>query len=119
MNGGTDPGSPISYEVLAAGTAVHDREGKRIGAVQKVLAVEEEDVFDGLVIDTDSGTRFIDAPEVGHIAEHRVDLNLSALEVAQLPRHEESGPTYDARLPSGRLQDLWRRFTLRRLWRRD
>ena len=119
MNDGSDPGLPIAYEALEAGTAVHDREGKRIGAVKKVLAVEEEDVFDGLVIETDSGTRFIDAPEVAHIAERRVDLTLSALEVAQRPRHEESAPSYDARVPAGRLQDLWRRFTLRRLWRRD
>jgi hypothetical protein len=119
MNGQSDPDRPIAYEALAAGTAVHDREGKRIGAVKKVLAVEEEDVFDGLVIETDSGTRFIEAPQIAHIAEHRVDLNLSALEVAQRPRHEESGPVYEARVSSGRLQDLWRRFTLRRLWRRD
>jgi hypothetical protein len=119
MNGQSDPGRPIAYEALAVGTAVHDREGKRIGAVVKVLAVEEEDIFDGLVIETDSGTRFIDAPEIAHIAERRVDLALSAPEVAQRPRHEESGPTYDARVPSGRFQDLWRRFTLRRLWRRD
>ena len=119
MNAQSDPGRPIAYQALAVGTAVHDREGERVGAVQKVLAVEEEDVFDGLVIETDSGTRFIDAPEVAHIAEHRVDLTLSALEVAQRPHHEESGAVYDARVPSGRLQDLWRRFTLRRLWRKD
>ena len=115
----SDPGDPIAYEALGSGTAVYDREGKRIGAVRKVLAVEEEDVFDGLVIDTDSGTRFIDAPYVTQIAEHRVDLNLTAIEVAQQPRHEESPPVYDARVPSGRLQDFWRRFTLRRLWRRE
>jgi hypothetical protein len=88
-----------------------------VGTVKKILAVEEEDIFDGLVIETPNGTRFIDAPEVARIAEHRVDLTLTALEIAQRPRHEESGPTYEARLPSGRMQDLWRRFTLRRLWR--
>src|SRR5437868_14906708 len=88
MNGQTDAGRPIAYEALAVGTAVHDREGRRIGAVEKVLAVEDEDVFDCLVIGTDSGTRFIDAPEIAHIAEYRVDLTLSTLEVAQRPRHE-------------------------------
>ena len=119
MNVQDDPGRPIAYEALESGTAVHDRDGKLVGAVQKVLAVEDEDVFDGIVIKTDSGTRFIDAPEIAHIAEHRVDLTLSALEVAQRPHQEESAPSYEARMPSGRLQDLWRRFTLRRLWRRD
>jgi len=119
MNEQSDPGRPIAYQALAVGTAVYDRDGNRIGAVEKVLMIEEEDVFDGLVIQTDGGTRFIDAPEVGQLAEHRVDLNLSGAEVAQRPQHEESAPIYDARVPSGRLQDFWRRFTLRRLWRRD
>jgi hypothetical protein len=119
MNEQSDPGRPIAYAALAVGTAVFDSEGNRIGAVEKVLMVEEEDVFDGLVIKTDGGTRFIDAPEVAHLAEHRVDLNLTGTEVAQRPHHEESAPVYDASVPSGRLQDLWRRFTLRRLWRRD
>jgi sporulation protein YlmC with PRC-barrel domain len=119
VNEGSDPGQPIAYQALAPGTPVYDREGERVGTVREVLMVEEEDVFDGIVIETDSGTRFIDAPEVGHIAEHRVDLKLSGADVAQRPHHEESAASYDARVPSGRLQDLWRRFTLRRLWRRD
>jgi hypothetical protein len=114
-----DAGRPIAYQGLAVSTAVFDREGERIGSVEKVLMIEEEDVFDGLVIDTDGGTRFIDAAEVGHLAERRVDLNVSGAEVAQRPNHEYSAPTYDASIPSGRMQDLWRRFTLRRLWRRD
>jgi hypothetical protein len=119
MPEGTDPGRPIAYQALAAGTPVFDRDGKQIGTVSKVLAVEDEDVFDGLVIATDDGTRFIDAPEVGHIAEHRCELRLSASEVAQRPRHEESGPSYEVRVSMSRFQDLWRRITLQRLWRKN
>src|SRR5438309_8098759 len=114
-----DPGRPIAYQALAGGTPVYDRDGQRVGTVKKVLAVEEEDVFDGLIVDTDDGTRFIDASEVGHIAEHRCDLKLSGSDVAARPHHEESAPTYQARAQSGALQDLWRRITLHRLWRRD
>jgi hypothetical protein len=119
MNGEGDPGRPIAYEALATGTAVYDRAGQRIGTVKQVLQVEEEDVFDGLLIDTELGSRFIDASEVGHIAEHRVDLGLDRDEVARRPAHEESAPIYDARISSSRIQDLWRRLTLRGLWRRD
>jgi hypothetical protein len=115
----SDPGRPIAYAALAAGTPVYDRDGQRAGTVKRVLAVEEEDVFDGLVIDTDHGTRFIDAPEVGHLAEHRCDLKLSSAELAARPHHEDSPPVYEARAPTGGLKDLWRRITLRRLWRRD
>jgi hypothetical protein len=114
-----DAGPPIAYQALAAGTDCYDRNGTRVGRVERVLAVEEEDVFDGIVISTDQGTRFIDAANIARIAEHRVDINLTSAEVANQPEHEESAPIYEARVPSGRLQDLWRRFSLRRLWRRD
>src|SRR5437870_2516568 len=101
-----EPGSPIAYEALPVGTACYDRDGQRVGQVKKVLAVEEEDVFDGIVIGTEHGTRFIDAPNIASIAEHRVDLILTHSEVASQPEHEESAPTYEARVPGGRLQDL-------------
>jgi sporulation protein YlmC with PRC-barrel domain len=114
-----DPGRPIAYQALGAGTPVYDRDGERIGTVSRVLQVEDEDVFDGLLIETDEGSRFIDAPEVGHIAEHRVDLTLGRDEVSRRPIHEYGAPVYDAAIPSSRAQDLWRRLTFRRLWRRD
>jgi hypothetical protein len=115
----SDPGQPIAYQALASGTPVHDREGLKVGEVRSVLAVEEEDVFDGLVITTAHGTRFIDAPDIVHIAERRVDLKLTGAEVARQPEHEEGTPTYSLEASSGRWQDLWRRITLRRLWKRD
>jgi hypothetical protein len=119
MSHESDPSRPIAYGALAAGTPVFDRDGERIGTVKRVLQIEEEDVFDGLLIDTDRGSRFIDAPEVGRIAEDRVDLTMSGSEVAAQPTHEESAPSYEAQVPSSRFQDRWRRFTLRRLWRKD
>lgn len=114
-----EAGSPIAYEALAVGTAVYDRNGQRVGQVKQILAVEEQDVFDGIVIKTEEGTRFIDAPTIAHIAEYRVDLNLNDADVASQPEHEKSAPIYEARVPTRRLEDLWRRISLRRLWRRD
>jgi sporulation protein YlmC with PRC-barrel domain len=119
VKAGDDPGRPIAYEVLAPGTPVCDREGRRVGTVKKVLADEQEDIFDGIVIETQHGTRFIDAPDVTHIAERRVDLKLMSAEVASQPEHEEPAPTYHLDAPRGRGQDLWRRIGLHRLWRRD
>ncbi len=115
----TDPGPPIAYAALAVGTAVCDRDGHQVGSVKKILAVEEEDIFDGLVIATPHGTRFIDAPDIAHIAERRVDLKLTGKEVASQPEHEEGIPTYHVEERSGRWQELWRRITLRGLWRKD
>jgi hypothetical protein len=119
MNEDGEAGTPIAYEALAAGTPVHDQDGEEIGRVKKVLADEAEDVFDGIVINTVHGTRFIDAPDIAHIAERRVDLKLTSAAIASQPEHEESAPVYEARVPASRIQDLWRLISLHRLWRRD
>jgi hypothetical protein len=112
-------GLPIAYQALATGTPVHADDGGQVGTVKQVLAVEEEDVFDGLMIDTDSGSRFIDADQVAHIAEHRVDIRLTTAEVAEQPEHEEGTRVYRSEAPVGRGRDLWRRISLRGLWRKD
>jgi hypothetical protein len=114
-----DAGLPIAYQALAAGTPVHTEDGGQVGTVKQVLAVEEEDVFDGLMIDTESGSRFIDADQVAHIAEHRVDIRLTTAEVAEQPKHEEGTPVYRSEAPTGRGRDLWRRIRLRGLWRKE
>jgi hypothetical protein len=114
-----DAGLPIAYQALAAGTPVHARDGGQVGTVKQVLAVEEEDVFDGLVIDTETGSRFIDADQVAHIAERRVDIRLTKAEVAEQPEHEGGAPVYRPEAPAGRGRDLWRRLRLRGLWRKE
>ena len=118
VNVESDPGQPIAYEALSPGTPVFDNGGAEVGKVKEVLADEQEDVFDGIVIETGEGTRFIDASEVGAIAEHRVDLKLAADAIRAQPEHEVAAPMYEARDETSGWQDLWRRITLRRLWRR-
>jgi hypothetical protein len=84
-----DHGAPISYLVLAAGTDVVCSEGEVVGKVEHVLAVEDEDVFDGLVIDCHrgpGGLRFVDADQVDEIYERAVVLTISGAEVEQLPK---------------------------------
>ncbi len=96
MNAESDPGSPIAYLVLEPGTPVVDSEGVAVGKVGKVLAVPDEDVFDGIVIDTGSGTRFIDADQIGRLYERRAELNITAEQVASQPAHEISPGAYEA-----------------------
>ena len=62
MNSDPQGGRPISYEVLAPGTPVFDSGGTLIGQVEKVLADEAEDIFDGIVISTKDGTRLSTPP---------------------------------------------------------
>ena len=92
------PGDPISYAVLEPGTPVLSADGQRIGAVTHVLAAEQEDIFDGIIIgDLDQPPlgggdrhRFVDAPEVASIHEHAVRLTLDAAACRELPAPTEN-----------------------------
>jgi hypothetical protein len=99
-----DDGYAISYKVLEPGTGVSDRDGGAVGTVRQVLENEAEHIFDGLVIDTPAGERFVDAPEVARIAERRVTLTLDAEGAAALPERDSAGgPTFRANTRGGRL----------------
>jgi hypothetical protein len=83
-----DEGSPIAYTALSRGVAVHAADGQHVGTVHRVQDNEREHIFDGIVVDTPTGRRFVDAPEVARIAERRVTLTISAAAVAELPAHQ-------------------------------
>ncbi len=83
-----DLGSPSSYVGLQAGTDVLSSDGERIGEVERVLADYDDDIFDGIVIDTSSlpgGLRFADADQVGEIYERGVVLSLDSAAAEALP----------------------------------
>jgi hypothetical protein len=78
-----EDGNAISYKVLRRGTAVNSADGVQIGTVRRTQEARRENIFDGIVIDTPKGTRFVDAPEVARIAERAVRLTFSAAEAEQ------------------------------------
>jgi Mrp family chromosome partitioning ATPase len=99
-----DDGYAISYKVLERGTPVVDRDGGEVGSVREVLENQAEHIFDGLVLDTPAGQRFVDAPEVARIAERRVTLTLDAEGAAALPERDSAGAkTFRANVRGGRL----------------
>ena len=108
MSRSDDDGHAISYKVLETGTAVHSSDGVRLGSVRHVLENVAEHIFDGLVIDTPDGQRFVDAPEIARIAERRVTLTLDATQAAALPERDSAGgPSYRANARGGRLGRLF------------
>lgn len=113
MSEGMSEGSPISFRVLARGTPVWSSDDQQVGTVDSVLATDREDIFDGIVIRTKSGRRFVDAPEVARIAERRVTLSISSAEAEHLPEPAGGGPEFQADPAAGRLSRLfggaWRR----------
>ena len=81
----TDDGHQIGYKVLPRGTPVHTSDGVEIGTVQRVLDNAREHIFDGIIIATPDGRRFVDAPEVARITEKRVLLTIDAAGAKELP----------------------------------
>lgn len=74
-------GPPVSYLVLETGVPVFDPAGAQIGRVEHVLAAEEEDIFDGIVIDARGragGWRFADADQIAALHERGVVLSVRA-----------------------------------------
>jgi hypothetical protein len=80
-----DDGHQIGYQALPRGVPVVSSDGIQLGTVHRVLDNAREHIFDGIVIRTDRGLRFVDAPEVARIAERRVSLTVDAAEAARLP----------------------------------
>ena len=81
-----DRGAPIAYMVLQPGTPVEGRDGEEVGTVKRVLADAEADIFDGVILDTPEGDRFVDAGQVGDIYERLVVLEMTAAEARGLPQ---------------------------------
>lgn len=93
----------ISYKVLKKGTVVRSADGIEIGTVRSVEEAKREQMFDGLVIDTKEGRKFIDAPEIARIAERGVTCTFDAKDA---DKYVQEPPTSAAIL--GRAKRLWR-----------
>jgi uncharacterized protein YrrD len=116
-------GEPSSYLALEEGTAVYSADGEPVGKVAHVLADVEEDIFDGIVIETpDHGRRhvFADATQVEEIRTGAVTLKLDAEASRSLPQPTanpavlEAGP--DDTVKEGRGEEMHDK--LRRAWDR-
>jgi uncharacterized protein YrrD len=83
-----DLGEPSSYLNLGKGAECYASDGEKVGEVEHVLAAPDEDIFDGLVLDTSvlpGGHRFVDAEQVEEIFERGVLLKIDRQEVEGLP----------------------------------
>jgi sporulation protein YlmC with PRC-barrel domain len=76
---------PLAYTALQPGTPVQTRDGQHFGTVEAVLVDEKVSVFDGIVVQTADGTRFVDADQIGSIYTSYVRTTLSAEQAADLP----------------------------------
>jgi hypothetical protein len=85
----------ISYMALTPGTRVLSSDGSLVGEVERVLDIPELDLFDGIVIETPNGDRFVDRDHVTRITTAAVYCAFTAEEASSLPV-PDSAPTFRA-----------------------
>src|SRR4051794_33765613 len=94
-----DLGAPASYMTLSKGASVYSSDGEKLGEIEHVLAEADEDIFDGIVLDTSvlpGGHRFVDAPQVAEVYERGVVLGIDAAAAESLPEPSENPAAMEA-----------------------
>jgi hypothetical protein len=118
---GMTEGTPISYQGARRGTPVLSTSGKTIGTLEHVLAVSDLDIFEGIVIATHHGIRFVDADRIAEITTTHVRSRLDDEQAARLPP-PAGPPVYkvDSLAGTGHdLHDVIRRLFGKPRWRRE
>ena len=111
----------VSYEGAVLGTPVLTSAGARIGTLEHVLEVPDLDLFDGIVVATHHGLRFVGADHVTRITRSHLDTDLDDEQAGQL-QPPDGPPVYhvDALQYSGRnLHDYLGRVFGRPHWTRE
>lgn len=90
-----DSAPPVSYEGVPTGVPLLSSTGRQFGTLERVLEIPSEDLFDGVIVATDNGRRFVDRDQINEITTQYIRCLLSDSQVADLP--EPSGTAaYDA-----------------------
>ena len=93
-----DLGEPSSYLTLSKGADCYSCDGEKVGEVEHILAAPDQDIFDGLVLDTSvlpGGHRFVDSEQVEEIFERGVLLKIDRHEAERLPEPSANPATLE------------------------
>jgi hypothetical protein len=116
-----DEDTAISYQGANLGSRVLTSSGTEIGTLEHVLEVPELDVFDGIVVTTRSGLRFIDADQIERITASYIRCSIDDDEAGRLPAPD--GPAVyrvDALADTGKsMHDMLGRMFRRPHWMRE
>jgi len=84
-----DDAEPVSYEGVPKGVPLLSWSGTEFGTLMKVLEIPSEDLFDGVIVKTHHGTRFVDRDQIAEITTQYIRCDLDDAAVENLP--EPSG----------------------------
>jgi hypothetical protein len=102
-----DDDHQIGYQALPRGVRIVSSDGEELGTVHRVQDNAREHIFDGIVMRTGDGMRFVDAPEVARITSRQVTLTIDAAEARELPEHR--GRLGSMQVRAQRAGRRWRR----------
>ena len=108
----------ISYLTLTGGTPVLAADGQELGTVEHVLSDPSLDLFDGIVVKTTLGRRFVEADSVKAITEDAVRTSVASVDELLKPQGDavlEADPDEYAEGLTG----WFGRMFLREHWVRD
>lgn len=108
----------ISYLTLTGGTPVLAADGQELGTVEHVLSDPSLDLFDGIVVKTTLGRRFVEADSVEAITEDAVRTSVASVDELLKPQGDavlEADPDEYAEGLTG----WFGRMFLREHWVRD
>jgi hypothetical protein len=116
-----DDEMPIAYSALQKGTPVVSVSGTQFGVVEHVLEIPAEDLFDGIVVSTAEGLRFVDRDQIDNITTAQVRCVLTD-EQAQTLSPPDGAPVYQANAlqdSGSSLRDRFGRMFRRARWTRE
>lgn len=111
-------GTPIAYSGDIMGVPMLTHDGHTFGTVEHVLEVPEEDLFDGIVVRTSRGLRFVDRDQITQITTTEVRCSISDAQADSLPT-PDGNPVYDvdSREDSGKtMHDFFGQLFRRPRW---
>jgi hypothetical protein len=116
-----EEGHRIAYSALAVGTPVVTSDMQQFGTLEHVLQIPEEDLFDGIVVSTADGLRFVERDQIDDITDTCVVSVLSQTQAQQLPPPDGSPVLHVDALEDtgGSLHDRLGRLFRRPRWLTD
>jgi hypothetical protein len=112
---------PVAYTGVPIGVPLLSSSGQQFGTLVKVLEIPSEDLFDGVIVATATGQRFVDRDQIAQITTAYIRCDLDDEAVAALPEPSGSA-TFQADMKyasGGRFRNWMRRTFGRGGWKAD
>ena len=86
------PGDPVSWLQIEQGWNVVTSDGVDVGTVAQIEGDKQDDIFDGLAVESGSQTRYVPGERVGQIFPGRVTLKMGSSDLDTLDPFQAPPP---------------------------